>query len=290
MQNTKIRAAAFTCCLLFPLTRVRTFPGGLAQTPSRISRCLRATCLSSTVSYFFTSFPFSVSSIFQFLCRQLAHTAGNTSRSVFACCQNSTLSLFFRSEVYSFFRKSPRFLPASAGRHLTRSILILQKPFHTHPACRPALHQLSILSPDALRHLTMPPGYLLSPPLCRRLPLLQYTILFFFLSSFFFLSFSPFLFLFFSLFLFYTLLSFFYFLFCFLPIASLFSLFVCNIKKGCKTERSSVSRSRGACPWRGFGAAPRILFFFSLCTSLRMHSFCQAGRRILGAAAGDVHT
>lgn len=43
LQNTKIRAAAFTCCLLFPQKRARTFPGGLAQTPSRISRCLRAT-------------------------------------------------------------------------------------------------------------------------------------------------------------------------------------------------------------------------------------------------------
>lgn len=43
LQNTKIRAAAFTCCLLFPQKRARTFPGGLAQTPSAISRCLRAT-------------------------------------------------------------------------------------------------------------------------------------------------------------------------------------------------------------------------------------------------------
>lgn len=43
LQNTKIRAAAFTCCLLFPQKRARTFPGGLSQTPSAISRCLRAT-------------------------------------------------------------------------------------------------------------------------------------------------------------------------------------------------------------------------------------------------------
>lgn len=35
LQNTKIRAAAFTCCLLFPQKRARDFPGGLAQTPSR---------------------------------------------------------------------------------------------------------------------------------------------------------------------------------------------------------------------------------------------------------------
>ena len=57
--------------------------------------------------------------------------------------------------------------------------------------------------------------------------------------------------------------------------------------KGCKTERSSVSRSRGACPWRVSGQRPESSF---LCTVLRMHSFCQAGRRILSAAAGDVHT
>lgn len=43
MQNTKIRAAAFTCCRQLSLTRARTFPGGLAQTPSAIFRCLRAT-------------------------------------------------------------------------------------------------------------------------------------------------------------------------------------------------------------------------------------------------------
>lgn len=119
--------------------RVRTFFGGLAQTPSRISRCLLATRLSATVIYFFTSFPFSVSSIFQFLCRQLTHTAGNASRSVFACCQNSTLSLFFRSEVFSFFRKSSRFLPASAGRILPASFLSIHKPEPRAPACRSLL-------------------------------------------------------------------------------------------------------------------------------------------------------
>lgn len=93
--------------------------------------------LSATVIYFFTSFPFFVSSIFQFLCRQLTHTAGNTSRSVFACCQNSTLSLFFRFEAFSFFRKSPRFLPASAGRILPASFLSIHKPELRVPDCRP---------------------------------------------------------------------------------------------------------------------------------------------------------
>lgn len=70
LQNTKIRAAAFTCCLLFPQKRARDFPGGLAQTPSRISRCLRATSFplhfaaafhSSNIPFFLFSFfhPFS---------------------------------------------------------------------------------------------------------------------------------------------------------------------------------------------------------------------------------------
>lgn len=58
LQNTKIRAAAFTCCLLFPQKRARTFPGGLAQTPSAISRCLRATSFPplSSIFYFFSIF------------------------------------------------------------------------------------------------------------------------------------------------------------------------------------------------------------------------------------------
>lgn len=265
----------------------------------------------ATVIYFFTSFPFFVSSIFQFLCRQLTHTAGNTSRSVFACCQNSTLSLFFRFEAFSFFRKSPRFLPASAGRILPASFLSIHKPELRVPDCRPhasrtfffqsilslslaitpssganrpyphatshsypftnqnlalrlAGHTLpaffhlkqsqpciiyhaffrrqpAVISPasflshkshftyirlrrpvphhqhqtnytlptDALRHLPMPPGYLLSPPLCRSLPLLQYPIFsFFFLPPFFFFSFFSFffpLFLFFLLFIIFSL-------------------------------------------------------------------------------------
>ncbi len=136
LQNTKIRAAAFTCCLLFPQKRARTFPGGLAHALRHLPMP-PGYLLSATVIYFFTSFPFFVSSIFQFLCRQLTHTAGNTSRSVFACCQNSTLSLFFRFEVFSFFRKSPRFLPASAGRILPASFLSIHKPELRVPDCRP---------------------------------------------------------------------------------------------------------------------------------------------------------
>ena len=92
--------------------------------------------------------------------------------------------------------------------------------------------------------------------------------LFLFFLSFFF-SLSLFFFSLFLLFLSSFLFSFFL-LYIFLPIASLFSLFVCTTPKGCKT-----------------GQRPESSF---LCTVLRMHSFCQAGRRILGAAAGDVHT
>ena len=95
LQNTKIRAAAFTCCLLFPKKRARTFPGGLAQTPSVISRCLRATRLSATVIYFFYFF-----SIFcaQYISVSLPTTYIHSLQHIqfgFACCQNATLSSFF---------------------------------------------------------------------------------------------------------------------------------------------------------------------------------------------------
>lgn len=95
LQNTKIRAAAFTCCLLFPQKRARTFPGGLAQTPSAIFRCLRATRLSATVIYFFYFF-----SIFcaQYISVSLPTTYIHSLQHIqfgFACCQNATLSSFF---------------------------------------------------------------------------------------------------------------------------------------------------------------------------------------------------
>ena len=159
--------------------------------------------------------------------------------------------IIFSFEVFSFFRKSPRFLPASAGRILPASFLSIHKSEPRVPACRPyasrtfffqsilslspvitlssgvsrpyltrsiltnsqartshaglpaSITQSPTIPTDALRHLPMPPGYLLSPPLCRSLPLLQYPIfsfffllLFFFFSFFFFLSSSPFLFIF----------------------------------------------------------------------------------------------
>lgn len=73
LQNTKIRAAAFTCCRQLSLTRARTFPGGLAQTPSAISRCLRVTSFprhfaaafySSNIPFFLFSFFHSFSLFF----------------------------------------------------------------------------------------------------------------------------------------------------------------------------------------------------------------------------------
>lgn len=70
-------------------------------------------------SIFFTSFPFSVPSIFQFLCRQLTYTACNTSSLVLPVVRTLRFH-HFSFEAFSFFRKSLRLLPASAGRHLTR--------------------------------------------------------------------------------------------------------------------------------------------------------------------------
>lgn len=73
LQNTKIRAAAFTCCLLFPKKRARTFPGGLAQTPSAISRCLRATSFPPLSSIFLLLFHFLYPAYFSFFAGNL-HT------------------------------------------------------------------------------------------------------------------------------------------------------------------------------------------------------------------------
>lgn len=71
-------------------------------------------------------------------------------------------------------------------------LLNIQKPATHIRLCRPEPLQSPTLPPDALPHLPMPPGYLLSPPLCRSLLLLQYPLFsFFFLLLFFsfFLSF-----------------------------------------------------------------------------------------------------
>lgn len=149
-------------------------------------------------------------------------------------------------------------------------------------------------------------------------PPISHFFFFFFLPPFFFFSFfffllSPFSFFFFSLlFLVYTFffLAFFYPLFCFLFCSMFFFLiyfsypfflslffitspctfFCVHHPKGCKTERSSVSRSRGTCPWRGFGAAPRILFFFFFMYSFMYACFLSGRQADSGAAAGDVHT
>lgn len=163
----------------------------------------------------------------------LIHPQARASRSGFSGRIHTTSPISFPVKAISAFHQLSRFLPAQDGRHLTRSILITQKPFHPHPALPasttpPAPNQLPTLSPDALRHLTMPPGYLLSPPLCRRLPLLQCTHSFLFLFSFF-SFFCPFPFSFFSFFLllpfsFFSSLYFysFYPLFCFLFFCSIF--------------------------------------------------------------------
>lgn len=141
----------------------------------------------------------------------------------------------------------------------------------------------------------MPPGYLLSPPLCRSLPLLQYPIFsFFFLPPFFFFSFFSF---FFPLFLFFFSLLFLVYTFFFSPFSICFFAFFISFSflffyhitlhvfyvhqpKGCKTERSYVSRSRShdvqwtsvlrrpkrsedSLPMAGFrGSAPYSFLFF----------------------------
>ena len=273
----------------------------------------------ATVSYFFTSFPFSVSSIFQFLCRQLTHTACNTSSSVLPAVR--TLHFHhFSFEVFSFFRKSPRFLPASAGRILPAAFLPIRKPEPRAPAFRPLLQIYPYLTyksqtltfGSAGQHHSItnhsprrpPPSSDASglPPFPSTLPQpstppISHFFFFFFLPPFFFFSFFfflssfPFFFFFFSLlFLVCTFffLAFFYLLFCFFHffflslffITSPCTFFCVHHPKGCKTERSSVSRSRShdvqwtsvlrrpkrsedSLPLAGFrGSAPYSFLFF----------------------------
>lgn len=90
LQNTKIRAAAFTCCLLFPQKRARTFPGGLAQTPSRHCHLF---------FYFFSIF------CAQYISVSLPTTYIHSLQHIqfgFACCQNATLSSFFVRSILIF--------------------------------------------------------------------------------------------------------------------------------------------------------------------------------------------
>lgn len=123
LQNTKIRAAAFTCCLLFPKNELELFLEDWPRRPPSSPDASGLPAFPPLSSIFFTSFPFSVPSIFQFLCRQLTYTACNTSSLVLPVVRTLRFH-HFSFEAFSFFRKSLRLLPASAGRHLTRSILI----------------------------------------------------------------------------------------------------------------------------------------------------------------------
>lgn len=123
MQNTKIRAAAFTCCLLFPLTRVRTFPGGLAQTPSAISRCLRATRLSATVSYFLLLFHFLYPAYFSFFAGNLHTQPATHPVRFFPAARTLRFHYFFVRSILILSQVAT--LSSGVSRpHLTRIILI----------------------------------------------------------------------------------------------------------------------------------------------------------------------
>lgn len=129
LQNTKIRAAAFTCCLLFPKKRARTFPGGLAQTPSVISRCLRATRLSATVIYFFLLlFHFLCPVYFSFFADNL-HTQPATHPVWFCLLSERYAFIIFRSKHshffasrYAFFRRQPAVILPAAFLSIRRSV------------------------------------------------------------------------------------------------------------------------------------------------------------------------
>lgn len=195
-------------------------------------------------SIFFTSFPFSVPSIFQFLCRQLTYTACNTSSLVLPVVRTLRFH-HFSFEAFSFFRKSLRLLPALAGHILPAAFLPIRKPEPRAPACRPLLqiyHTYLTYKSQTLTfgsagqhhsitnhsHRRPPPSPDASglPPFPSTLPQPStppISHFFFFLSStlflflFFFFLLSPFSF--FLLFIIFSLhflfLAFFYLLFCF---------------------------------------------------------------------------
>ena len=247
------------------------------------------------------------------------HSYPSTCQSLaFRLCRPYPHHIFhiFSFKVISAFHQPSRFLPAPAGRHPTQ---------HSYPStnqnlafrlCRPVPHhqhqtnyQHFPQTPSAISRClraTSFPRHFAADFHSSNTPFFSFSFYFFhyfslflfflsffysfpfsFFSSFFLLSFFPF-FSFFLLFIFILHFTF-LFLFSFLFSSHRITLltFCVHHHKGCKTERSSVSRSRGACPWRVSGQRPESSF---LCTVLRMHSFCHAGRRILGAAAGDVHT
>lgn len=163
LQNTKIRAAAFTCCLLFPQKRARTFPGGLAKTPSRISRCLRATRLSVTVSYFF--YFFSIFCIQHISVSFQATSTHSRQHIPFGFCLLPELYAFI---IFSFrsvlILSQVATLSSGVSRpHLTRIILI-------HPQARTSRSVLPAITSDIsyLLNIQKPATHI---RLCRPAPL-----------------------------------------------------------------------------------------------------------------------
>ena len=119
-QKYELQLLPATCC--FQKNELELFLEDWPRRPPSSPDASGLPAFPPLSSIFFTSFPFSVPSIFQFLCRQLTYTACNTSSLVLPVVRTLRFH-HFSFEAFSFFRKSLRLLPASAGRHLTRSIL-----------------------------------------------------------------------------------------------------------------------------------------------------------------------
>lgn len=146
LQNTKIRAAAFTCCLLFPQKRARDFPGGLAQTPSRHCQLF---------FYFFSIF------CVQYISVSLPATYTHSLQHIqfgFACCQNATLSSFFVRSVLILSQVAT--LSSGFSRpHLTSSILTNSQARTSRsgfPAITSDISLLNIQKPDTHIRLCRP--------------------------------------------------------------------------------------------------------------------------------------
>lgn len=167
LQNTKTRAATFACFRRFHKTRVRTFFGRLAQTPSRISRCLRATCLSATVIHchlFFLRPAYFSFFADNFHAQLAAHPAqflpaARTLRFHYFFVPKYTHSFASR---HAFFRRQPAVILPAAFLPIpsTSQSLALRLAGYTLPAsflfkAISAFHQPSHFLPAlACRHLT----------------------------------------------------------------------------------------------------------------------------------------
>ena len=125
-QKYELQLLPAACC--FQKKRARTFPGGLAQTPSAISRCLRATSFPPLSSIFLLLFHFLYPAYFSFFADNL-HTQPATHPVWFCLLSERYAFIIFRSKHshffasrYAFFRRQPAVILPAAFLSIRRSV------------------------------------------------------------------------------------------------------------------------------------------------------------------------